>query len=271
MLLCATYPPAICFACLTALHLSLWRVSRHPAAGCSFQCCQHQGSRLYYLHRPGGVFVPQPPHPSLSLGGLAHYWQGSVCSPGELRWQPLCLNLAPCFILAFSLAALETNCYWLSLYCCRVFHLFVSLFLLLPHCFSVCSSPNGTMAGAALCMAVISFYGVAMRDLSATVAVTLLGPSLYHPATIWAISLQAHIPPHCRRPAVSFQSPAKRERMKPPPSLPPALHFHSRNKSCFIKASFFLGIGTESDLLFKNWTSPMVFQTQHVILQNTRL
>lgn len=51
------------------------------------------------------------------------------------------------------------------------------------------------MAGAVLCMAVISFYGVAMRDLSTTVAVALLCPSLYHPATLRAISLQAHTSP----------------------------------------------------------------------------
>lgn len=48
------------------------------------------------------------------------------------------------------------------------------------------------MAGAALCMAVISFYGDAMRDLSTPAAVTLLGPSLYHPDTLWAISLPSH-------------------------------------------------------------------------------
>ena len=63
----------------------------------------------------------------LKLGGLTRYWQGRVLSPGEKLWNPLRLNLAPRFILAFSLAALETNCYWLSLYCCRFFHLFVSL------------------------------------------------------------------------------------------------------------------------------------------------
>lgn len=71
------------------------------------------------------------------------------------------LNLDPRFILAFSLPALETNCYWLSLYCCRSFHfIHRSLTVFLPAPFE-----NGTMVGASLCMTVISFYDVAMRGV----------------------------------------------------------------------------------------------------------
>lgn len=84
----------------------------------------HTGQRRYLCPPPTPTL--QPPRP-LSLGDPTRYWQGRLLSPREELWNPLRLNLAPCFILAFSLAALETNCYWLSLYCCRFFFLFVSL------------------------------------------------------------------------------------------------------------------------------------------------
>lgn len=50
----------------------------------------------------------------------------------------------------------------------------ISLRILLTHCFSVCS-PNGTMTGAALCVALISFYGVATRDPFTVAVLTLHG------------------------------------------------------------------------------------------------
>lgn len=84
-----------------------------------------------------------------------------------MLWNPLHLNLSPCFISAFSLATQETTCYLLSLCFCRSFNVFLSLSPSLSPAVCVCVFPLssfhcGTMVGAFLCMMVINFYDVAM-------------------------------------------------------------------------------------------------------------
>lgn len=86
--------------------------------------------------------------------------------------EPFTFKCRPHFILAFTLEALHTNRSCLSLYCCGFFHLFVSLSGSL-NTFHPDLFPNGTMAAVAICLAVISFYGVAM-----SVVLSLLWPSL---------------------------------------------------------------------------------------------
>lgn len=88
VLLYATRPLAFCLACLTVLHLCLWRVFLQPAASSSFSAATHEGSRLYYFITYTGQerylwFAPLPQLPR----EFAHYWQGCVLSPEELLWQ----------------------------------------------------------------------------------------------------------------------------------------------------------------------------------------
>lgn len=99
VMLYVTYLLAICFANLIVLHLSPWRVSLHPAAVSSFQCCWPP--RLFFpTHARGCICAP------VSLCSLPL----KLRNPWEDLWHPLCLDVSLHFILAFSLAALETNC-----------------------------------------------------------------------------------------------------------------------------------------------------------------
>lgn len=98
VLLDATCPTVVCFACLTALHLFLWRVSLRPAAGSSFR--RRHPAKLETLlpaHRPQH-------HPSIFLR-LARYWQGGVFSPRDVLRQPPVFKFSPPFYLGLLISS----------------------------------------------------------------------------------------------------------------------------------------------------------------------
>lgn len=95
-MLYVTYPLAICFANLTALHLSPWRVSPHPVAVSSFQCCWPPSLKaLFPTQARGCIFTP-----SLSL---------QITFEAKKPWReptaPPTFKFSPSFYLGFLISS----------------------------------------------------------------------------------------------------------------------------------------------------------------------
>lgn len=124
--------------------------------------------------------------------------------------------------------------------------------------FPLISFPNGTMAGAALCMAVISFYGVAMSRVFSPPRPSLCSACRFitQPCSGQLVCKPtSHPTRRCHHPAISLQSPAQRERERA--FQLPLLCTHSRNKNQLVsqRPPFCLVAALSLD-----WRSLMVFQ-----------
>lgn len=129
-----------CTLHLSPLRVSCWRA--HGAADSSFQCYRPPRLKTLLPTQAKRNICASASLSSLplKLDGLAIIGRGVVLSPGEVLWNPLHLNLSPCFISAYSLATQETTCYLLSLCFCRSFNVFLSLSFSLSRCMCVCFS-----------------------------------------------------------------------------------------------------------------------------------